>query len=396
MGSVTREETHEALASLNDNMALSHAAIVAHFPDVRALPDVNARANAMRSLLLQAIEVLRPPRRLPFGSLASRSYDVLTLRYVGSKSVAEVCEEFGLGRRQIHRDLTQAEEKIAAILDERLSALAADVGAAPTEASGSEPAVLPLESVRVRLEEVMQATGALLRPLADQFSVSVAYAWSPERVTLVLADVAVLKQILVQFVSSAIQAATERKVTLAVDEEGDDAVAVVRFATRPSRLNLERLLRAQSIAASHHIPCRLELEDADAAEVRLRLRRTAPLRLLVVEDNASAIELYRRYLPANDWEVHGVADPRFALEVARSLAPDAVILDIMLPKMDGWSVLSLFAGRPETAAIPVIVCSVVEDADLARALGARLCLKKPVSRAELLAALSRCVAAARP
>ncbi|MGQ9554475.1 MAG: response regulator [Anaerolineae bacterium] len=389
MAKVTREQVHEALTCLNDNMQLARSLLATQFPEVRSAVTVTARANALRAILLQAIEVLRPPRHLPFGSLASRSYDVLSLRYVGSKSISEVCQEFGLGRRQIHRDLTQAEEKLTEILNERPGL---DVLPGGTESAlGEELLVLPTESVRARLQEVIQATVMLLKPLAEQFQVRLAFAPADSRTTLVHTDLAMLKQVLVQLLSAAVQATTSREVLVGVEEEGERATVAIRFVANASRLNMGRLMDVQRIASSQRMSCQLNLEPPERAEMLLQLSRATPTRVLVVEDNASAIELYRRYLPPGEWEVHSVADPRFAWDVAKSLAPQVIILDIMLPKMDGWSVLGLLAGRPETARIPVVICSVVEDPGLAKALGARACLKKPISRADLLTVLNQCL-----
>jgi CheY-like chemotaxis protein len=393
MGAVSRAGVHKALLHLNDNFSLAHTELAACLPDIRAVPGVDERANALRSFLLQAIEVLRPPRRLPFGSLASRSYDVLSLRYIGSKNISEVCEEFGLGRRQIHRDLTLAEEKLTQILNERLSQ--SEVGAQNNGALGEELTVLATETVRVRLPEVVQSAAALLKVLAEQFQVRLQLV-AGKRPIVVLADLTVLKQVLVQLLSSAIQAAAGKEVMVAVEEEGDSATVAIRFAANATRLNMSRLLEAEHIASSRRMTCQFNLDSPKQAEIRLQLCRATPTRVVVVEDNASAVELYRRYLPPGEWEVHSVADPRFAWDVAKSLTPQVIILDIMLPKMDGWSVLGLLAERPETARIPVVICSVVEDTDLANALGARACLKKPISRADLLAALNQCLAPPPP
>ena len=78
MSSITREQVHDGLSCLNDNVRLAQVELAARFPQVGAAATLDERANRLRTLLLQAIELLRPPRRFPFGSLESRSYDVLT------------------------------------------------------------------------------------------------------------------------------------------------------------------------------------------------------------------------------------------------------------------------------------------------------------------------------
>ena len=92
---------HEALECLYDNVRLSQCRLLGCFPKVSSILAVDERAEAMRSTLLEAVEALRPPRRLPFGALESRSYDVLTLRYVEGMSISRMANELSLGHRQI-------------------------------------------------------------------------------------------------------------------------------------------------------------------------------------------------------------------------------------------------------------------------------------------------------
>src|SRR6185312_11368878 len=75
----------------------------------------------------------------------------------------------------------------------------------------------------------------------------------------------------------------------------------------------------------------------------------------------------------------------------RRLAPAAVILDIVLPGMDGWDVLAQLKADPSTAAIPVIIVSMLDERGRAVAVGASEYLVKPISKAALLAALHRAV-----
>ena len=101
-------------------------------------------------------------------------------------------------------------------------------------------------------------------------------------------------------------------------------------------------------------------------------------------------ELYRRYLePLGEWTVVPADDPRQAYELARATQPAVVLLDLLMPGTDGWTILNLLHASDDTKDIPVIVCSVFHDALLAEALGAKAHLRKPVSQSELLSAVSR-------
>ena len=113
--------------------------------------------------------------------------------------------------------------------------------------------------------------------------------------------------------------------------------------------------------------------------------------VLVVEDNAGAVELYRRFLSGGNWQVAVVANPRLACEVAKRSQPDVIILDIIMPGADGWSIIQGLRQNEETATIPLVICSVLEDPRLAEALGASAYLKKPVSQAQLVSVLNLCL-----
>jgi CheY-like chemotaxis protein len=130
----------------------------------------------------------------------------------------------------------------------------------------------------------------------------------------------------------------------------------------------------------------VQLADG-SRELQLSLPAALPRRVLVIEDNASAHDLYERYLDGTGWQVVSLADARQAAEVALSSRPNAILLDIMMPELDGWTVLQALRLDPNTRRIPVIICSVIHDPGLATALGASACLAKPVTRLELLAAL---------
>jgi Amt family ammonium transporter len=77
------------------------------------------------------------------------------------------------------------------------------------------------------------------------------------------------------------------------------------------------------------------------------------------------------------------------LHLAQTLEPDAIVLDIMMPEMDGWELLQRLRAHPKTQEIPVVICSVINDPDLARSLGASFFLPKPVSRRAVLDVLQQ-------
>ncbi len=109
-------------------------------------------------------------------------------------------------------------------------------------------------------------------------------------------------------------------------------------------------------------------------------------RVLVVDDDPSARELLTRYLQREGFNVTCAADGRAGLSLASALRPEVVLLDVEMPRMDGWSVLHAMRSDPDLATTPVIMISVVNEEGLGYALGATDYLVKPVewSRLKLL------------
>jgi CheY-like chemotaxis protein len=107
--------------------------------------------------------------------------------------------------------------------------------------------------------------------------------------------------------------------------------------------------------------------------------------ILLVEDEASLRDMMRRTLEGTGYVVVDVQDGSQVIDLAGGLLPELIMLDIRLPNVNGWQLLEELKANPETAPIPVIVCTVSEDEDRARELGAALYLHKPFSADELLA-----------
>ena len=99
------------------------------------------------------------------------------------------------------------------------------------------------------------------------------------------------------------------------------------------------------------------------------------------------INLFRRYLTGHPYQIIEAADSSQAIELARKIKPQLIILDVMLPRQDGWEVLQNLKNHPMTLKIPVLMCSVLELPDVAVSLGADAYLKKTPSRTEFLRVL---------
>jgi CheY-like chemotaxis protein len=111
--------------------------------------------------------------------------------------------------------------------------------------------------------------------------------------------------------------------------------------------------------------------------------------ILLVDDDRASLDLMTAYLEGTGIHLERATDGVEALRLAGQLQPAALVLDIRLPHLDGWQVLDRLREDPRTAAIPIVVVSVVDEHARGLAQGAAAYLLKPVSRDDLLAALSR-------
>lgn len=112
----------------------------------------------------------------------------------------------------------------------------------------------------------------------------------------------------------------------------------------------------------------------------LRQRRT----VLVVDDELGMIDLYRRYLTKEGWQVIGVVNPEQAEEMVALHSPQLILLDINMPQRTGWDVLEHLKQSAESSDIPVIVCSIETDVNRSKSLGAASHLVKPFVETDLL------------
>ena len=109
--------------------------------------------------------------------------------------------------------------------------------------------------------------------------------------------------------------------------------------------------------------------------------------VVLVEDDRASLDLMSAYLDGLPIRVASATDGAQALELIRRVRPAAVVLDLKLPLVDGWQVLAELKAAADTAAIPVIIASVVDERHRGLALGADVYLLKPVSRDDLVDAL---------
>jgi CheY-like chemotaxis protein len=299
-----------------------------------------------------------------------------------------------LSERQVYRALRKAEQDLAALLQTEMPG--ENLIPAEPEALLSRRELVLQEARRAEGAPTLIPLGQLLRrvvqavaPLADRLGVAVKYTIGDPEPTVRL-DEQMFRQGLVSILCHAIQ-----------DSVPGTAIRIAVLSTAHDvRLCLNWPPRDRDAQGADRPTVGLDLVQGaggrywlsvEQGHVRLEISLLAQSRLslLVVDDNEGLIDLFRRYLGDQDIEIIPAADGQEGLRLARSLVPDLIVLDVMMPRQDGWDVLMQLQASSETRHIPVIVCSVLDNPALASSLGATAFLPKPVSRPQLLGVLSR-------
>jgi signal transduction histidine kinase/CheY-like chemotaxis protein len=129
-----------------------------------------------------------------------------------------------------------------------------------------------------------------------------------------------------------------------------------------------------------------ESAAASGSSAALKMEGTP---VLVVDDDADTRQVLKRFLNRKGFPVECASSGEEGLRLARELHPMAIILDVMMPGMDGWAVLSTLKSEREVKDIPVVMLTIVDDKNLGYALGATDYLIKPVDRDRLIEILAK-------
>ncbi|MGQ9553661.1 MAG: response regulator [Anaerolineae bacterium] len=350
------------------------------------------RGEALRSLLVQLIERLRPPAGTPNYDPAWRPYLAIRLRFVELRSPYKVQEMLGLSERQVRREQSRGIAALTALLRERLAATPdehigdeEEPGSALRQATQalslniSSLKVLPLlkdiqQTVRPRLEA---SAATLMVQADDQLSV--------------FADRVTLRQVLTRIINASIitEPAADLHLTAVHQEESICfRFAVAERGGSPTPLP-EEVLAECNVLAELNLGRVWQEVAGNELLVYCTFPAERPLLLLVIDDEEAATKMLRRYVQAYSARVIGLADPVVAPATAARLRPDAIVLDVLMAGRDGWEVLQELRSQLDTQAIPIIVCSVWNEPELALALGANVFLRKPITRAQFVQALRR-------
>jgi len=141
------------------------------------------------------------------------------------------------------------------------------------------------------------------------------------------------------------------------------------------------------------LPARMPEVEAAVAEAASASAVAEPVggrpMVVVIDDDPAVLELMERFLTKEGFAVRTASNGRDGVELARLHQPAAITTDVMMPGMDGWTVITALKNDPATAHIPIILVTITDNRDLGMALGVHDYLSKPVDWQRLSATLGR-------
>lgn len=399
------EVPEEFVAQLRD--ALSHLYDYAHLqrhPLARLATPGEAgvdRAKALRNLLLDTLEQLNPGDGVSRNEREWRAYGIMVRRYVDGFAIEDICDELHVSLRQFQREHRKGLLAAASMLWNRHPPAQPPPEAAPADGGSLQQEVERLGVIleRVDLNGLVASALESLQALADGRGVHLRLRL-PDGAVWAWADRTLAKQALLGTLTPLIAA---RPAHLAIRCQATAEAARLEVEIHPPLAgddtpggDGERFRAAAELmqAQSGHLAPATGGRGLTAVELRFRRARGA--HVLVVDDNERVQQLFERYLTAEGYHVSAAGDAEQALALAREAAPDAIVLDVMMRHLDGWQLLQRLRADPDLQGVPIVVCSVLNEPDLAAALGARGYLKKPVTQQQMLAAVKAALAGSSP
>jgi len=374
-------------------------------------PDTPA---ALRHILIDAVKSLRPEDDEPAQSPAWRLYESLFYRYVQYFSQLEVADQLGISTRQLRREQRAALETLSYQLWEQF-----DVEETLREGAGEAKSAVAQGALRdnivyedlawlkdaspetpANLNQELPAVLELARPLAAQHAVHLEITAGDTLPQLATHPVA-LRQTLLSLLGVAIRRASRGRVDVRARSLPGEAEIEIQCEEGPPGSRTAAGGGETSLDMAHRLAemCggRLAVSvDGGTFSATLTLPALGQLPVLAIDDNAGTLRLLQRYTAGTRYRLIGTQDPEEALRLAEKLSPQIIVLDVMMPRVDGWVVLGRLRQHPLTGHLPIVVCTILAEKDLAFSLGASAFIRKPVTRQTFLTTLDRQVAPPAP
>lgn len=359
-----------------------------------------SKGEFLRKLILESIDTLKPNDKA-FDANANewRTYTILNQRYIENLNSLDVARNLSISERQLRRYQRKAVEALAYRLWDRYQTINPEARQT-TSASDSNIKEFIVNLEEINLWEVVSGVNKLLAATTSEDHVELK-TQNNETLWLIESDRIILRQILIGLMNQFFQLLQEyetpnrlltfsffrdeEKTTLNIDAPiYIEAGILSNFHTPELKKNLNFWSQEINIQINEK-----HSKEQNKSGLILEFPHPQKKLILVVDDQEPALRMYERYLSRTKLKIVGLTKPSKVVSRAKELKPALIVLDIMMPKVDGWEVLQSLKLDEGTRNIPVIVCSAWGEPELATSLGAVGFLKKPVIQRDLLAIIQK-------
>lgn len=353
------------------------------------------RSSEVRAALLAAIESLQPDEAVPPAARARRLYELLRCRFVDELPQQECSKRLGLSLRHFRREQQSA-----------IRLLAENLWPQEMDMTGEMPVMAdpPVSTWRAQLRQEVSALyqhrpaeSSNLAQVIDEAVTLYKQLGVHPHVQVIMEDVeegatvAIHPSVLSQIIFIAIEKLASNEITRKVVVSGDSQQSWSRITIQSRPASPESLPSSDFITETVAVHGgRVAISHVGGwAKIDLLFAASEKSLVLVVDDNLDLAHFYERYVEGSRYEIVHVSQGSEVWHAVAKRMPDMIVLDVMLPDVNGWQLLNELRKDPATSQVPVIVCSVIDHAELARALGAAAYLAKPVHRQAFLQTLDQ-------
>lgn len=388
---ISTEVISSAYLILYDFVALRTHPIANYLIHNTEIP-LKERGWQIHNLLLDAVHQLDPGPDAPVFSKEWRRHRLMVLRYVDGLDPQAVAENLAISRRQYYREHNSAVEAVATILNGQTAAespVASHEDKEKVNLLQSEFNRLSQHEQHAQLTEVVEGISELLHEIIKERNHALQTA-IPSTLPGLQVSGLVLRQVLLSLLGMIVTHYQQVTMYLNASHRGEWVEILLR--TDLEEENVADLLDQQlspyrDTLTSNRITMKV-VETGPHFEILLRVPHLAQKSILVIDDNQDVLKLYEHYLVPHNYTVFFASNAESALDMVQKIQPSLIIIDLMMPQMDGWELLKhLKRGETAISQIPVIICSVLKQRELAIAMGAQQFIEKPITEQRLLHAV---------
>lgn len=358
---------------------------------------LTVRMHSLRATIQESINFLQPPEGTPANATEWRCYKILTFRYFQLKEWHVIEEELGLSQRQVQRDLKKGLDALISILwdhyishnqepDQRNQDTALETESYDQELIKEELKNWEISYDLINLSQILEQALQLCKSLLntefhEQLDMS-----EVDANLYVMVDQVLTKQGLYKIFSMIGDSSEDLQLQIKT-RKVNDFFFELSFTFNTANIHtMEHWSIAQlffTIQGLRH----LITESNGTTIISVILPVNKQISCLVIDDVESVRRLIERMLGSYGIQVFGADNYHAALNLIQLVKPDFILLDILMPKMDGWQMIKNLKTNAETSDIPVIICSVLFEPELSQAVKAAAYIRKPINRLELIKTL---------